>query len=111
MAENECVACANTVPAVCRLSAIRSRVRSSARETEFVKSFEIVGRCDDFPLTFNLANSSQQELPEADSLLDNAEHWFDGAFAFAVDLASITCTQRCLAASAIEAFGARAAGS
>src|ERR1700690_4166840 len=90
VATNGCFASAWVVR---RRSASRSRVRPSARETKFVQSFEIVGRSDEFPLPLNLANSPQQELPEAKSLLDDAEHRFDRAFAFAVDLSSGTCAQ------------------
>src|SRR5450755_816292 len=94
-----CFADVAAVRAGRRRSGRRSRVPSLARETKFVQSFDVVGDRNDFPLALNLAKSSQQELPEAYSLLDDAKHGFDRAFALTVDLASVTRSQavsRCI---------------
>src|ERR1039458_6392148 len=42
----------------------------SARETQLVHLLEVVCRRDDLPLSFDLANSTQQELPKPKDLLD-----------------------------------------
>src|SRR5450755_1261601 len=99
MAANAGFSDVRAVEMVRRRPVRRSRVLSLARETKFVQSFEIISRCDDFPLALNLAKSSQQELPEADSLLDDAERGFDRAFTLAVNLPSVMRSQavsRCI---------------
>src|ERR1035438_10083819 len=69
-----------------------SRVHS-ARETQLVHLLEVVCRRDDLPLSFDLANSTQQELPKPKDLLDGAKGRFDRALPFAVDLPPATCPQ------------------
>src|SRR5260370_25185747 len=50
-----------------------------------MEALEIEGQTDQAPLTSDRLDTSQRELAEAEHLLDDAGHRFDGAFACAVD--------------------------
>src|SRR5436309_4539886 len=50
-----------------------------------MEALAIEGQTDQAPLTSGRLDPSQRELAEAEHLLDNAEHRFDGAFACSVD--------------------------
>src|SRR5260370_39164569 len=50
-----------------------------------MEALEIEGQTDQAPLTSDRLDTSQRELAEAEHLLDDADHRFDGAFACAVD--------------------------
>src|SRR5713101_9921425 len=50
-----------------------------------MEALEIEGQTDQAPLTSGRLDTSQRELAEAEHLLDDADHRFDGAFACAVE--------------------------
>ena len=50
-----------------------------------MEALEIEGQTDQTPLARRRRDPPQGELAEAQHLLDDAEHRFDGAFACAVD--------------------------
>src|SRR5712691_11818337 len=50
-----------------------------------MEALEIEGQTDQAALTSGRLETAQRELAEAEHLLDDADHRFDGAFACAVD--------------------------
>ncbi len=50
-----------------------------------MEALQIERQTDQTPLASRRLRATQGELAEAEHLLDDPKHWFDGAFACAVD--------------------------
>src|SRR3954447_10908287 len=76
-------------PGSCGPNSAMAAASGSASACEGEQPLQVVGHGDQVPLAADLVETSQQELPEAEGGLDDAEHWLGGVLAQGVQLSAL----------------------